>query len=96
MRAIEDCDAVIRLNPGAFHAFYFRGAAYDRIEMYDRAIAAFDAALALDPKHAYSLWGRGHALAKSGDRQRAEQEFAAARAIAPDIDTERAEIGLKR
>jgi tetratricopeptide (TPR) repeat protein len=57
-RAIQDYDAIIRIDPNKALAFNNRGNGYLRKAQYDRALQDFDQALRLDPKFALALVNR--------------------------------------
>ena len=57
-RAIQDYDAIIRIEPNKALAFNNRGNGYLRKAQYDRALQDFDQALRLDPKLALALLNR--------------------------------------
>ena len=72
------------------NALIARGAAYDRKDMIDRAIADYDAALWLDPALADIFNARGELWRKKGDRPRALADFAAAIRLNPEHAVARA------
>jgi tetratricopeptide (TPR) repeat protein len=57
-RAIQDYDAIIRINPNHALAWNNRGNGYLRKAQYDRAMQDFDQALRLDPKLLWALVNR--------------------------------------
>jgi tetratricopeptide (TPR) repeat protein len=71
-------------------ALIARGAAYERKEMVERAIADYDGALRLDPSLADIHNTRGELWRKKGDLPKAVADFAAAIKLNPDHVTARA------
>jgi tetratricopeptide (TPR) repeat protein len=65
-------------------ALIARGAAYERKDMADRAIADYDGVLQLDPAHADIHNARGELWRKKGDLPKAVADFAAAIKLNPD------------
>ena len=68
-------------------ALIARGAAYERKEMTERAIADYDGALRLDPSLADTHNARGELWRKKGDLPKAVADFAAAIKLNPDHPT---------
>lgn len=91
-RALDDCEAALRLQP--LNAGYLdsRALVHFRAGRFARAIADYDAALKTNPGIAASLFGRGLTRAAMGGDGSAD--FAAARAIFPQIDDEFASWNL--
>src|SRR6266567_2646303 len=75
VRAIQDYDQAIKLNPNDVRAISNRGNAYLAQRQYDRAIEDYDLAIALDPKEAIPFNNRGNAYYKKGQVDRAIQDF---------------------
>ena len=65
-------------------ALIARGAAYERKDMADRAIADYDGVLRLDPSHADIHNARGELWRRKGDLPKAVADFAAAIKLNPD------------
>jgi tetratricopeptide (TPR) repeat protein len=65
-------------------ALLARGAAYDRKDMLDSAIADYDAALMLDSTQADAFNTRGELWRRRGDRRKALADFGAAIKLNPD------------
>jgi tetratricopeptide (TPR) repeat protein len=84
---ISACDALIDDDKtervDRLRALLARGAAYQRRDDIDRAIADYDVALRLDPKLADIFNTRGELHRGKGDRPRALADFAAALKIDP-------------
>lgn len=60
VRAIEDYDEAIRLNPDNANAFTGRGIAQKNNGQLDRAMEDYNQAIKLDPNHANAFNGRGN------------------------------------
>lgn len=71
--AIDEYDKVLELDPAFVPALCFRGAAYARLGLYEKAIADERAALAITGPTPLPLDILGHILAISGDRKGAEE-----------------------
>ena len=71
--AIDEYDKVLELDPAFVPALCFRGAAYARVGLYEKAIADERAALAITGPTPLPLDILGHILAISGDRKGAEE-----------------------
>jgi tetratricopeptide (TPR) repeat protein len=84
-KALSDCNAAIRMQPGTAEFLDSRGLVYLRLGANDKAIADFDAALRIDPKIVWSLYGRGLARIKMGQATEGQADIAAAAAINPRI-----------
>lgn len=91
-RALADCEAALRLNPGDANYLDSRALVHLRAGRFARAIADYDATLKIKPGLAESLFGRGLARAAMGGEGSAD--LSAARQIAPKIDEEFAGWGL--
>lgn len=91
---ITVCDALIDDDRTAradrLKALLARGAAYQRRDDIDRAIAEYDVALRLDPKLADTFNTRGELHRGKGDRPRALADFGAALKIDPQHAAARA------
>jgi tetratricopeptide (TPR) repeat protein len=82
------CSALIdnekTARPDRIKALTARGAAFERKDMYDSAIADYDAVLRLDPGLADIFNARGELWRKKGDRPKAVADFGAALRLNPD------------
>ncbi len=91
---IAVCDALIDNDRSEradrLKALLARGAAYQRRDDIDRAIADFDIALRLDPKLADIFNSRGELHRSKGDRPRALADFGAALKLDPQHAAARA------
>ena len=61
LRAIEDLDEVIRLNPEYVDAYMQRGLAYRNLGQLQQAIENFDRAIEIDSKSAQAYCHKGNA-----------------------------------
>ena len=81
------CSALIdnekTARPDRVKALTARGAAFERKDMYDSAIADYDAVLRLDPGLADIFNARGELWRKKGDRPKAVADFGAALTTEP-------------
>ncbi|MGB8398199.1 hypothetical protein [Bradyrhizobium sp.] len=80
--ALIDHEKAVRAD--RVKALIARGAAYDRKDMIDRAIADYDTALGLDPTLADVFNARGELWRKKGDRPKALRDFGAAIKLYPE------------
>lgn len=87
-RTVAACGALIdnakTEKPDRIKALIARGAAYERKDMIERAIADYDGALRLDPSLADVHNTRGELWRKRGDLPKAVADFAAAMKLNPD------------
>lgn len=87
-RTISTCGALIdnakTEKPDRIKAFIARGAAHERRDMIDRAIADYDGALRLDPSLADVHNTRGELWRRKGDLPKAVADFSAAIKLNPD------------
>ncbi len=90
--AVADCDAALKLQPNVPAYLDSRGFAHFRLTDYAAAITDYDAALARRPNQPTSLYGRALAKMKSG--KDGTDDLAAARRLAPTIDTQFASYGI--
>jgi len=93
-KALADCDAALKLVPGAPAALGSRGLVELRLGQADPAIADFDAVLKVDPRDAWALYGRGLAKLKKGDKPGSDADLAAATAIQPTVAQQAKTVGL--
>lgn len=94
-KALDDCDAAIRAQPG--NAAYLDSRALVRLRRgeWAKALADYDAAIAIAPRNAWSLYARGIVEAKMGDAAKAKADREAALAIAPRVAERAKTIGLE-
>jgi tetratricopeptide (TPR) repeat protein len=83
LRAIEDFDQAIRLDPSQPHAFLNRGSSLAELSVLDRAIQDFEQVLRVDPKNALAFNNRGGAYGDKGDFARAIADLERAIALKP-------------
>jgi tetratricopeptide (TPR) repeat protein len=60
-KALEGCNAVLKIDAHNFAAYFFRGFTYTQLGEYQTAIADFEQAIRIDPSSAYPYFGRGFA-----------------------------------
>ena len=95
-KAMSDCNAALKLRPGAPTVLDSRGLVRLRQGDLDGAVADYDQALRRDPKMAWSLYGRGLARLRKGLAAAGEADLKAAAAIEADIDERAKTYGLER
>jgi tetratricopeptide (TPR) repeat protein len=83
-------DSEKTLKADRVKALIARGAAYDRKDQIDRAIADYDTALRLDPSLADIFNARGELWYRKGDRPHALADFGAALKLNPQHEAARA------
>lgn len=99
--AADDADNTIALcgtlidndktpRPDRIKALIARAGAYQRQDLFDRAIGDYDTVLRLDPALADIFNTRGELWRRKGDRRRALADFAAAARLNPDHPTAKA------
>ena len=84
-KALNDCNAALRMAPKSAEVLDSRGLVHLRQGEFDRAIADYDASIALQPKEVWSLYGRGVAKSRKGLAAEGQADIAAAVAIRPKI-----------
>ncbi len=75
LRAIQDYDQAIRLNPQLANAFITRGNAYLDKKDTDRAVQDFDQAIRLNPQFALAFNNRGYVYYYKGHYDRAIEDY---------------------
>jgi tetratricopeptide (TPR) repeat protein len=85
VRAIQDFDRAIMLNPRLAEAFNNRGNAYQAQGKPDRAIQDFDQAAKLNPNLAEAFFNRGITRRIKGDRAGSVADISKARGLDPNI-----------
>ncbi len=94
-RALADCDAALKLRPGAAAILDSRGFVLMRLKRDAEALAAYDAALAADSELYVSLYGRGLVEARLGRAADSARDIAAALAGDPHIRENFADFGIR-
>ncbi len=84
-RAIDDCNAALKLQPDSSATLDSRAFAELRLGQLDAALSDYDAALRKSPNQAASLYGRGIAERRKGDKPKGDADIAAARRLQDDI-----------
>ncbi len=74
-RALEDCNASIRLDPSSATFYHNRGIIYRIKREFDRAIKEFDQAISLDGNFPAAYHNRALAYANKGEHDRALADF---------------------
>jgi tetratricopeptide (TPR) repeat protein len=72
---IASCDQTIASDPRHAQALQARGAAWQRLGEYDRAIADFSQSINIDPNYIRAFYSRGLAWEKKGDLENALADF---------------------
>jgi len=85
LRAIQDFDAAIRLDPSLTHALLNRGIAWAQLGAFDSAVADLDGVLRIDPGNALAFNSRGGIYSDSGDFDKAIADFQQATALKPNL-----------
>ncbi len=82
--AIEDFNAVLRINPNNARAYSNRGLAKYRLGQYDAAIEDYNAALRINPDDAEVYYNRGILKGNLGLYDAAIEDYTAALRVNPD------------
>jgi tetratricopeptide (TPR) repeat protein len=93
-KALADCNAALKLNPGEPALLDSRGLVQLRLGALDKSIADYDDALKLRPNEAWSLYGRGLAELRKGETAPGQADIKAATAINPRLPDEAKTAGL--
>ncbi len=93
-KALADCNAALRLNPGDPATLDSRGLVELRMGAFDKSIADYDDALKLRPNLAWSLYGRGLDELGKGQTVPGQTDIKAAEAISPRLADEAKVVGL--
>ncbi len=93
-KAMEECNAAVKLKPDQMAFIDSRGMVNLRMGKLDAAIADYDAAIKLRPDSASSLYGRGIAKKRKGMTKEANKDLAAARKLYPGVDKQYAPYGI--
>jgi tetratricopeptide (TPR) repeat protein/predicted aspartyl protease len=93
-KALEDCNAALRISPKAAPFLDSRALVRLRRGDYRKSIADYDAALSLRPKFAWSLYCRGVAHLRLGNSADGQADIAAATALHPQIAAETGHYGI--
>ncbi len=93
-RALNDCDAAVKLRPDTAAFLESRALVQLRRGEYDKAIADYDRALSLGSKDPWTYYGRGVARLREGRTAQGQADVAAAAALQPKIAQEAAKRGI--
>ncbi|GJD19278.1 hypothetical protein RIVM261_042340 [Rivularia sp. IAM M-261] len=84
-KALERCNAVLKLDENNFAAYFFRGFAYSHLEQYEAAVVDFEQAIRIDPNSAYPYFGRGFARVQLEKYRDSLADFEQAIKIEPEF-----------
>jgi len=93
-KALDDCNAAIKLDPKSAEIFDSRGLVRLRMGENDKAIADYNESLRLRPKSPWSLYGRGVGRLRKGQTSDGQADIAAATALSPNIAEEFKKHGI--
>ncbi|WP_255602242.1 aspartyl protease family protein [Glacieibacterium megasporae] len=93
-RALDDCNAAVRLRPGTVAYLDSRGLVRLRRGEFTQALKDYDAAIGIAPRSAWSLYARSIVRAKVGDAAGATADRAAAIALQPAVAERARKLGL--
>ena len=94
-KALDDCNAALKLSPGVPAYLDSRGLVHLRMNDLALSIADYQAALRDRPKEAWSLYGKGLAEAKKGLKAESEADLKAAVAADPEIADKAKAVGVE-
>ena len=94
-KALEQCNAAIRLNPRFANAFDSRGVVHLKLGDFDRALSDYEAALRLCPRLASAAYGRGIAKIKRGDFAGGSEDIIMAKTANANLIAQYASYGIK-
>ncbi|HEX5183042.1 MAG TPA: aspartyl protease family protein [Allosphingosinicella sp.] len=93
-KALDDCNAALKLSPGNPSFLDSRGLVRVRRGEWDKAIADYDDVLKRAPKTAWSLYGRGVARRHKGLAAEGDADIKAAAAIDADVPDQAKKDGI--
>ena len=93
-KALEDCDAAVRLGGGSAWSLEWRAVVHFQRGEYEPARADFDAALRLDPKRALLQYGRGAARVRLKQVNPGRADIDAAVKREPPVADEARQLGV--
>lgn len=93
-KALNDCNAALRLAPRTAGFLDSRGLVRLRMGELDKAITDYDAALAIEPATAWSLYGRGLARLRKGMNTQGDADIAAALVLSPGLAEQAQRYGI--
>ncbi|MGI4876146.1 MAG: retroviral-like aspartic protease family protein [Janthinobacterium lividum] len=94
-RALDDCNAAVRLRPGNYAYLDSRGLVRLRRKEFAQALKDYDAAIGLAPSSAWSLYARSVVRKQVGDLAGATADRAAAIAIQPAVVERGRKLGFE-
>ncbi len=95
LKALEQCNTAITLNPRFAHAFDSRGLVYLKLQDFDKALADYETALRLCPRLASAAYGRGIAKIKHGDFAAGSEDILQAKTANPTLVAQYAAYGVR-
>jgi tetratricopeptide (TPR) repeat protein/predicted aspartyl protease len=93
-KALNDCDAAVKLKPNTAAFLESRALVQLRRGEYDKAMADYDRALSLGSKDPWTYYGRGLARLRKGMTAQGQADLTAAGALRPKIAEEAARRGI--
>jgi tetratricopeptide (TPR) repeat protein len=92
--ASSSCNAALAREPASHHAIDSKAFVEVRLKRYQEAVALYNRALEIEPRSSASLYGRAYAKIKLGDLKGGRADLQEAKAIAPAVAGDYAEIGI--
>jgi tetratricopeptide (TPR) repeat protein len=93
-KALDDCNAALKLRPGTMHFLESRGLVLLRLGELDKSIADYDVVLKEQPKNAFAMYCRALGKLRKGKTDEAQADIDAAKALEPLIVEEAKRRGL--
>jgi tetratricopeptide (TPR) repeat protein/predicted aspartyl protease len=84
-KALADCNAALREQPGDPAVLDNRGLVHLRRGEFDQGISDYQAVLRLQPNNAWALYGRGWGRLKIGRKDEGDADIKAATALSPKL-----------
>jgi tetratricopeptide (TPR) repeat protein len=85
VKAIAECDFLIRAAPESYAIYLQRGSLYSRSGQYDNAIADFRSAIGFRPYTYFAYQARARAYARKGEYDKALADFETVVRLEPDL-----------
>jgi tetratricopeptide (TPR) repeat protein len=92
--AIEYFEKAIELEPGHDKAYYYMGAAYEKLENYEKAIECYEKAVNINPKSVKSLSRIGLCYEKLDEIQKAIEAYERVIKVDPKLNNAWYNIGI--
>jgi tetratricopeptide (TPR) repeat protein len=93
-KALDDCNAAVKLRPGMPHLLDSRGLVLLRLGEFDKSIADYDAVLKEQPRNALAMYCRGLDKLRKGKTAEGQADLDAAKALQPLVAEEAKHRGL--